>query len=418
MSRKLPPAAGNGLMDRRLFLQGAGLFGAGLTLRSASAVSAEARAPWMQSAGAPLSPYGTPSVHESAVVRKTFTLQPGTLGSGASRTPLQHLRGAITPAGLHFERHHSGVPAIDPEQHALVVHGLVDQPLRFTLDQLLRYPMQSRILFLECSGNSAANLAAQPPELDCAGVHGLVSGSEWTGIPLRVLLDEAGVRDGARWVIAEGADAARMNRSVPMHKMMDDALLALYQNGERLRPEQGYPMRLLLPGYEGNTSVKWLHRLQVSDVPAMSRQETSKYTDLLASGRAEVFTFPMSVKSVITSPAPGLALRDKGFYEISGIAWSGAGAVRGVEVSADGGASWAEAELEAPVLPQALTRFRIPWRWDGAPCVLKSRARDAIETQPTRDALLAQRGQHFFYHYNAIQAWQIDADGAIRNSYA
>ena len=417
MSHELTPVAGNGLLHRRLFLKGAAVLGAS-TWMSATAQAADARMPWMREVGAPLTPYGTPSQHERGVVRDTFTVQPGTQGSGASRTPLQHLRGALTPAGLHFERHHSGVPNIDPEQHTLTIHGLVDQPLRFTLDTLLRYPMQSRILFLECSGNSAVNLSPQPAMLDCGGVHGLVSGSEWTGVPLNILLDEAGVQAQARWVIAEGADTARLNRSIPLNKMMDDALLALYQNGERIRPEQGYPMRLFLPGYEGNTSVKWLHRLQVSDVPAMSRQETSKYTDLLASGRSEVFTFPMAVKSVITNPAPGLGMADKGYYEISGLAWSGNGAIRKVEVSADGGNTWAEAQLEPPVLSQALTRFRIPWQWNGAPCVLKSRAYDKHEVQPTRDALLAQRGQRFFYHYNAIQAWQIDASGTIENSYA
>jgi sulfane dehydrogenase subunit SoxC len=254
--------------------------------------------------------------------------------------------------------------------------------------------------------------------LDCAGIHGLVSGSEWTGIPLRVLLDEAGVDPAANWVVAEGADAPRMHRSIPMAKMRDDAIIALYQNGERLRPEQGYPLRLFLPGYEGNASVKWLHSLHVARNPAMSRQETAKYTDLMADGRAAVFTFPMGVKSVITSPSPGLQMDRRGYYEISGIAWSGHGAVRRVEVSADGGASWAEAALDVPVLSKALTRFRLGWHWNGAPCVLKSRAYDERGMQPTRSQLIAERGENFFYHYNAIQSWQVDEDGTLANSFS
>ena len=410
------PVAGNGLLHRRLFLKGGAVLGAGVLTQTAQAN--DDRLPWMHGEGAPLTGYGRPSPFEQDVIRGGYSQQIGTAGSGASRTPLHHLKGALTPAGLHFERHHSGVPNIDPASHTLTIHGLVKQPLKFSVEDLLRYPMQTRQWFLECSGNSAVNLRPDPAQLDCGGLHGLVSGSEWTGIPLNVLLDEAGVQPAARWVIAEGADAARMNRSIPLAKMLDDAMLAFYQNGERIRPEQGYPMRLFLPGFEGNTSVKWLHRLQVSDIPAMSRQETSKYTDLYADGSAEMFTFTMAVKSVITSPAAGLSMANPGVYEISGLAWSGSGPVTRVEVSADGGRSWADAVLEPPVLSQALTRFRIPWRWDGKPSVLKSRAHDQHGPQPTRDALLAKRGQRFFYHYNAIQAWQVSADGAISNTYA
>ncbi len=402
-------AAGNGLLHRRMLLQG-GLAGAGgLVLQRAAAAG---RAP-----GAPLSGYGAPSRFEQAVQRGDFSNQPGTLGSGASRTPLQFLEGTLTPSGLHFERHHSGVPELDPAQHKLTLHGRVRRNLEFSTEDLLRYPMVSRIMFLECSGNSAANLSAQPKALDCGHIHGLVSASEWTGVPVSVLLQEAGLDPAASWVIAEGADAARMNRSIPMHKMLDDAIIALYQNGERLRAENGYPMRLFLPGYEGNASVKWLRYLQVSTQPAMSRQETSKYTDLGKDGTAEVFTFPMQVKSVITSPSPGLHLRGPGLYEISGLAWTGNGAVNKVEVSADGGASWAEAALDGVVLPQALTRFRMVWQWDGAPCVLLSRAVDSSGTQPSREALLKRMGQRFFYHYNAIQAWRVGADGQLQNTY-
>jgi sulfane dehydrogenase subunit SoxC len=408
--------AGNGLLDRRLFLRGA-LAAAGVTMTTV-ATGRESRPAWSAAPGHPLSKYGQPSRYESHVGREGISSQLGTMGSGASRTPLQHLKGTLTPASLHFERHHSGIPEIDPELHELHVHGLVKKPLKFSMADLQRYPMTSRTYFLECSGNSAANLAATAPDVTCGQLHGLVSGSEWTGVRVGDLLDEAGIEDRAQWVVAEGADAARMNRSIPMDKMLDDALLALYQNGERLRPEQGYPVRLFLPGYEGNASVKWLRSLQVSAIPAMSRQETSKYTDLRPDGRSEVFTFDMDVKSVITSPSPGLDLKGHGYYEISGLAWTGRGAVQGVDVSADGGKSWAPAQLEGPVLEKALTRFRIPWHWQGAAATLMSRAYDGYGVQPGRDEHLRRSGETSIYHYNAIQAWQVDSRGASSNVFA
>jgi sulfane dehydrogenase subunit SoxC len=237
-------------------------------------------------------------------------------------------------------------------------------------------------------------------------------------VPLAVLLDEAGVKPEGRWLLAEGADAAAMSRSVPMAKAMDDAILALYQNGERLRPEQGYPVRLFLPGYEGNMSVKWLRRIKVTAEPTMTKDETSKYSDLQPNGRAKLFTFPMEVKSVITAPSGMQTMQGPGLYQISGVAWSGFGRVRRVEVSADGGKSFAEAALDGPVLPQALTRFRMPWRWDGSPSVLMSRAVDETGgVQPTRAALIAARGAAYRYHYNAIQSWSVAAGGAVSNVY-
>ena len=414
-------SAGNGLLHRRLFLSG-GLATMGIALSpilsASNSTTGEQRKPWMQAPGRALGNYGQPSAHEAGVIRDGFSAQPGTLGSGASRTPLQDLQGTITPSGLHFERHHSGIPDIDPEQMQVTVQGLVKQPLGFSLKNLARYPLTTKTYFLECSGNSAVNLGAKPAPLSCGGIHGLVSASEWTGVPLSYLLDEAGIDSKARWVVAEGADAARMNRSIPLEKMLDDALLALYQNGERLRPEQGYPVRLFLPGYEGNTSVKWLHRLEVSAEPAMSRQETAKYTDLNPDGKAEMFTFEMGVKSVITSPSGGQQLSGKGFYEITGLAWSGTGPVRRVEVSADGGNTWAQAQLQEPILDKSLTRFRIPWQWNGAPSTLLSRAVDANGSQPSRAAYIKAKGTSGFYHYNAIQAWRIAADGSIRNVYS
>ena len=243
-----------------------------------------------------------------------------------------------------------------------------------TVDALLRYPMVSRIYFIECAGNSQLLYQPSPPNLTAGQTHGLVSCSDWTGVPLRLLLEEAGVERGGDWILAEGADAAAMSRSIPMAKAMDDAILALFQNGERLRPENGYPVRLFLPGWEGNMSVKWLRRLKVVSAPIMTKDETSRYTDLQADGKSLMFTYPMEVKSLITRPSHGMTLPGAGLYQISGLAWSGEGTVRRVEVTTDGGRSWIAATLTEPALPRALTRFRVPWRWDGAATVLKSRA--------------------------------------------
>jgi len=411
----LTEVAGNGLLDRRVFLQ-AGAAG-GAAFLAATAGAAE-RPAWSATPGTGMSESGAPANHESFVRRSHVRSRPGTTGAGVSRTPLQYLDGIITPSRLHFERHHNGIPVIDPEAHRLVIHGLVERPLSFSLEALSRYPTVSRIQFLECSGNSGALVAPTPVQDDCGGLHGLVSCSEWGGVPLAALLEETGLSAGARWVVADGADAAMMSRSVPLDKILDDAIVALYQNGERLRPGNGYPMRLFLPGWEGNMSVKWLRTLKVTAHPAMTKDETSKYSDLQSDGTSQLFTFPMAVKSVITSPSPGLELSGTGIYQISGIAWSGAGKIRRVEVSADGGKSWADAALDQHVLPKSLTRFRAAWRWNGGPAVLVSRATDESGAmQPARESLLRGRASGSFYHYNALQAWQIDANGESTNVY-
>jgi sulfane dehydrogenase subunit SoxC len=250
-------------------------------------------------------------------------------------------------------------------------------------------------------------------------LHGLVSCAEWTGVRLSTLLDEVGVDPAARFVLAEGGDAAGMSRSVPLAKAMDDALIALYQNGERIRPSNGYPMRLLLPGYEGNMQVKWLRRLKLVAAPVMTKDETSKYTLLQPDGTALQFVFPMEAKSVIMRPSPDASLQKPGLYEISGLAWSGAGRIVKVEVSSDGGLSWAEAFLQEPVLSKALTRFRLAWRWNGGPAVLQSRATDeAGNVQPTRDSLLARRGSRALYHFNAIASWGVAPGGEVSHVYA
>jgi len=414
----LEAVAANGLLHRRLFLTGSGTLAAGLGLLSATPMAA---APleipeWMKAPGSHMRPYGQPSAYENDVQRMVGGA-PGVTGSGVSFTPLEKIHGTITPNGLHFERHHSGVPDIDPAQHKLLIHGLVERPLTFTMDALMRYPTVTRIQFLECSGNSGrSNLTAQPQQAPLGALHGLVSCSEWTGIPLSVVLDEAGIKPEGKWVLAEGADAAAMSRSVPLEKIMDDAIIALYQNGERLRPENGYPMRLFLPGYEGNMSVKWLRRLKVNAAPTMTRDETSHYTDVVLGGKAKILTFPMVVKSVITNPSPTMTLGQTGLYEVTGLAWSGAGKITRVEVSADGGATWAEAALTEPVLSKSFTRFRIPWQWSGGPATLLSRAVDETgAVQPTRAQFVGEYGERSNYHNNTIQAWGIAATGEVSN---
>jgi len=414
-------AAGNGILDRRLLLESV-LIGAAGSALAAGTVGAEPLAvqPWMKAPGKGFEPYGQPSPFESKSVRMIPPPpNPATQGVGAARTPLQLLDGIITPSGLHFERSHSGIPDIDPEQHRLLIHGLVKRPLVFTLEALHRYPMQSRIAFIECGGNSQALNAPQALPLNVAAIHGVFSCAEWTGVKLSTLLDEAGVDPSARWVIAEGADSAAMSRSIPLAKALDDALVCLYQNGERVRPSNGYPVRLLLPGFEGNMNVKWLRRLKLAAEPAMTKDETSKYTILLRDEKAWQFVFPMEVKSIITRPSPGLALKGPGFYEISGLAWSGNGNIRQVDVSADAGQSWAPAALHGPILPMAPVRFRAPWQWNGGPAVLQSRAIDDTgAVQPARGAFAAERGLRGIYHYNAIASWRIDEKGEASNVYA
>ncbi|MDT8427184.1 MAG: sulfite dehydrogenase [Pseudomonadales bacterium] len=411
--------AGNGLINRRHLLE-LGLAGLGAAA-TGSALAAEATPaiqPWQKTPGPGPSGYGAPSPATAHLQRLAATPNSAAPGTGSSRTPLQHLRGTLTPNSLHFERHHSGVPAIDPAQHQLVIHGLVAQPLVFSYEDLLAYPLHSRVYFLECSGNSGANTAPNPDDGTAASLHGLLSCAEWTGVSLSTLLDQAGVDPAATWVTATGADAASMGRSIPLGKAMDDVLIALYQNGEPIRPEQGYPMRLFVPGWEGNVSVKWLTQIKLTDQPANFRDETSRYTDLLADGRSLQFTFPMGVKSLITSPSGQMVLRRQGVHQITGLAWSGHGAIRQVQVSADGGQSWADARLETVNQGLSLTRFHLPWLWQGGPATLQSRATDARgNVQPGRDSWLAQYGANR-YHYNAIQSWAVSAQGEVKNVYA
>ncbi|MBL8174612.1 MAG: sulfite dehydrogenase [Bryobacterales bacterium] len=360
--------------------------------------------------GKPISEYGERSEFEKARRLRPETKTPE---QASSRTPLAEVHGMITPSSLHFERHHAGVPNIDPAKHTLMIHGLVERPLLFSVAELKRLPSVSKIYFIECAGNSGSEWGAKPAP-DAQSSHGLVSCSEWTGVPLSLLLEEAGVRKEAQWVIAEGADACKMNRSVPIAKAKEDVLVAYAQNGEAIRPEQGYPLRLVIPGWEGNINVKWLRRLELAEQPAMSRQETSKYTDLEASGKARQFTFVMDAKSLITFPSGGQKLEGPGFYEVRGIAWSGRGKITKVEVSFDAGKNWQSASLQDPVLPMAITRFRAGWRWDGTESTLLSRSTDETGyVQPARAELIAVRGMNSNYHYNGVHGWKVETTGAV-----
>jgi sulfane dehydrogenase subunit SoxC len=372
-----------------------------------------------QGSGVMSPPYGLPSKFEANVIRRgSSNGKPyyPTQQAAASLTPLQDLHGIITPNGLHYERHHAGIPTIDPKEHRLIIHGLVDKSMIFTMTDIMRFPAVSRIHFLECSGNTH-NWGRPDAYLTVQDTHGLLSCCEWTGVLLKTVLGEIGVRSGARWMLAEGADAAAMTRSIPIDKVFDDALLAYAQNGERLRPEQGYPLRLLLPGYEGNTNVKWLRRLKFGAEPWQTREETAKYSEIMPNGTVRQFNFLMEAKSVITTPSGGHRLVAPGFHEISGVAWSGRGKVTKVDVSTDGGASWTDAVLQEPVLSKCLTRFRLPWHWQGAPALLASRAIDETGyVQPSHEDLLKERDGRSYYHYNAIQKWSVAENGAVTNA--
>jgi sulfane dehydrogenase subunit SoxC len=339
-----------------------------------------------------------------------------------SMTPLDKMLGNLTASGLHFERHHGGIPTVDPAKHLLFVHGMVDQPKKFSIADLKRFPSVTRKYFIECSGNGLTEWN-KPTLKTVQGTHGLLSTSEWTGVQFATLAREIGLKDGGTWVLAEGADAAVMTRSIPLEKMLKDAMLAYGQNGEAIRPEQGYPLRLILPGYEGNTHIKWLRRLEISDKPFMTREETSKYTDLLTNGKARQFSFDMEAKSVITFPSGEMKLPGPGFYDVAGLAWSGRGRVQSVDVSLDGGKTWYPARLNTNPEPVCTVRFSFPWTWDGKPAVLQSRCTDETGyTQPTLKELIAIRGSNgpfgSIYHLNAIQSWAIAADGSVTNVHA
>ena len=343
---------------------------------------------------------------------ETPALAPIGVTTGATFTPHQNLRGTITPSDLHFQRHHNGIAIIDPAKYSLTLHGMVHRPLRFTLDELKRFPATTHTYFVECAGNGRAAYRSPKPEMTPQDVDGLTSNSEWTGVLVSTLLREAGVKPAAKWVLAEGGDAAVLSRSIPMEKMLGDAMIAYAQNGEPVRAANGYPARLLLPGYEGNMCIKWLRRLEVIGQPNMSRDETVKYTDPLPDGTSRQFSFVMDAKSIITSPAFPERLHGAGWRPITGIAWSGRGKIAAVDVSVDGGRTWHSAELLGAILPYAHTRFQYMWQWNGKAATLMSRARDETGyVQPTLAEYRRVRGPGTDYHFNAIRSWTVAADG-------
>ncbi|WP_392337816.1 sulfite dehydrogenase [Loktanella salsilacus] len=408
--------------SRRNFLTGAAAVGGALAGSRLSAQTADPLIvnpqPWRQDLGAGVdaAPYGVPSKFEADVIRRDVPWLTADAVSSVNFTPLHALDGIITPNGLCFERHHGGVAVIEPSEYRLMINGLVDKELVFTMEDLMRFPRENHVYFLECAANSGMEWAGAQLN-GCQFTHGMIHNVQYTGVPLRLLLEEAGVKTEGKWIMVEGADAAGMNRSIPMEKALDDCLVAFKMNGEALRPEQGYPLRLVVPGWEGNMWVKWIRRIEVGDQPWHAREETSKYTDLLANGVARRFTWEMDAKSVITSPSPQAPItHGKGPLVITGVAWSGRGTIPQVDVTTDGGMNWHKARMSGPSFDKSMHRFYYEMDWDGAPLLLQSRAHDSTGyVQPTKDALRKIRGENSIYHNNGIQTWAIDADGKAEN---
>lgn len=361
-------------------------------------------------------PYGRPSQFETEAIRRSVPWLTADPKSSVNFTPLHELEGIITPSGLCFERHHGGIAEIDPADQRLMINGLVDTPLVFTMEDLARFPRESHVYFLECAANSG--MEWRGAQLNgCQFTHGMVHNVMYTGIKLKHILAEAGVKGNAKWLLPEGADSSHMTRSIPMEKAMDDCLVVTHMNGEALRPEQGYPLRLVVPGWEGNMWVKWLRRIEIGDEPWHQREETSKYTDLLEDGKARRFSWEMEVKSVITNPSPQAPINHgRGQLVLTGLAWSGLGTIKRVDVSIDGGRNWQTARLDGPSFSKSVHRFYYDFDWDGREMFLQSRAIDEHgNVQPTKNDLRAARGVNSIYHNNSIQTWHAKPDGTLEN---
>jgi sulfane dehydrogenase subunit SoxC len=403
-------------LKRAVTASGAFAIGASSTANAATTAAPLSIPPSNKELGAGVNdtPYGLVSKYEKDVIRRTVPFLTAEDKSSVSFTPLQDLDGIITPSGLCFVRDHGGsVMDLDPLSHRLVIHGMVDRPLVFTMNDLLRFPTESHVYFMECGANGGMDYKGAQMQ-GVQFTHGMLHCCEWTGVKLSVLMNEVGVSSKATWMLAEGADAAAMTRSVPIDKVSDDAIVAWSQNGERLRPENGYPLRLVLPGWQANLNVKWLRRLKFGSEPWETREETSKYTESLPDGKARQFDWVMGTKSVITGPCPEKPMMGKGFREVTGLAWSGYGKVTRVDVSFNGGVDWKPARLQEPVYSKALTRFRIPWEWDGQVAYLQSRAVDDTgKVQPTHPQLLAARGGNAIYNKNSIQTWRVNMNGTV-----
>ena len=412
-------------LDRRNFFKAGGLAAAGLAGTALAARSEVAKPDplitdvqdWNRYLGEGVEkyPYGSPSVFEKGVVRRDVAWLTADSKSSVNFTPIHALDGIITPSGLCFERHHGGIAEIDPANHRLMVHGMVERPLVFTMEDIKRMPRVSKVYFLECAANSGMEWRGSQLN-GCQFTHGMIHNVQYTGVTLRTLLEEAGVRPGAKWAMLEGADAAGLNRSVPLEKLLDDCMIAFGMNGEALRPEQGYPLRAVIPGWQGNMWVKWLKRIKIGDQPWETREETSKYTDLLADGIARRHTFLMDAKSVIVNPSPQMPMKSKGRNVLSGIAWSGRGTVKRVDVTLDGGKNWQEARIDGPVLEKSMVRFYVDFDWGGQEMLIQSRAMDSTGyVQPTKSELRKVRGVNSIYHNNGIQTWQVRPNGESEN---
>jgi sulfane dehydrogenase subunit SoxC len=402
---------------RRRFLKGGIAVGAALVAAAPSPVGTQP-APDDPSKilGAPVRPYGERSRFEQAERVKNPSKTDEVAVSNS--TPLDETLGIITPSALHFEVHRAGVPDIDPVKHRLLIHGMVDRPVVLTVEEIRALPSTSRIIFLECQGNTQREWRT-PTGTTVAATHGLTSSSEWTGVPLSLLLREAAVQSGAAWILAEGADGSGNERSLPLAKAMDDVLVAYGQNGEAVRPENGYPLRLIVPGWTGNINVKWLRRLKVVDRAYLTRMDSVGQPVLMPDGTGRHLNFVLEAKSVITFPSGGHRLRRRGLYEIRGLAWSGRGLIRRVEISTDAGKTWRDASLQEPVLAFAHTLFRLDWRWQGSEAVLQSRCTDETGyIQPTLADLARVRGLNSRFFNNAIQSWKVASDGSVSNVHA
>ena len=367
--------------------------------------------PWSSELGdgVDASPYGIPSEFESHVIRRNVPWLTADATSSVNFTPLHALDGTITPNGLCFERHHGGVAVIDPQKYRLMVNGLVNQNTIFNISDLMRFPRTNKLYFLECAANSG--MEWRGAQLNgCQFTHGMIHNVLYTGVKLKDILKEVGLKSTAKWVLAEGADSSAMTRSIPIEKALDDCIIAFKMNGESLRPEQGYPMRLVVPGWEGNMWIKWIRRLEIGDKPWHHREETSKYTDLFKDGNARRFSWEMDAKSVITNPSPQAPiLHGKGPMVVTGVAWSGRGKISHVDVSIDGGISWNQAKLSGPADTKSMHRFYYEFEWQGQQLLLQSRAQDDTGyVQPTKDQLRSVRGENSIYHNNGIQTWAID----------
>jgi sulfane dehydrogenase subunit SoxC len=408
-------------LSRRSLIAGAAVAGAGVLLDNLPVDAQQKTAAPVEPPTPPVvpaDPTKAPGAPTTAVGQRSPFVSPkrAPVGdiTGTSFTPLQDLAGAITPSDLHFTRVHAGVPTIDPRTHTLLIHGMVDRPLEFTLADLKRYPAATRMAFVECAGNGRGAYRNPKPEMTPQQVDGMVSNSEWTGVPLSVLFNEVGVHHDAKYFLAEGGDACLLARTVPTSKGRDDAMIVWAQNGEAIRPEQGFPFRLLLPGYEGNMNVKWLRRIKLAAEPFMTRWETAKYTDPLPGDKARMFSYEMDAKSIITSPAYPEKLDALGYRAITGLAWSGRGRITRVEVSTNGGRTWNSTELLTPLTPKAQVRFQYMWDWQGDESLLMSRAIDDTGyVQPTMAQLRAVRGPGTDYHFNPIRAWRVARDGTV-----